>query len=177
MTDPICPIHGVEMLPAQGARRPEPGCMECLADARRAPDPVMHRDPEAEPDTFGLFEPEMPLPYHATEPWEHRAPQLDRDAHHDQAIVLSGSVLWQQSTPTHAGGARYQPRDPQDRRRARRLLAEACASLTPGQSAALELREAGYSYAEIAERLGVGLHAIRERLARGRKALRATTCD
>jgi DNA-binding CsgD family transcriptional regulator len=127
---------------------------------------------QPDPDTV------VPLPKDGAVSWEFREPEAVGRPGCDLEIEIGGRIMYQQRPPTHTGGA-YRPAP--GHRTIRRELSEAMARVevermegraTHGQADALRLRREGKSYAEIGERLGIGIGAVRERLRRATKQAR-----
>lgn len=114
--------------------------------------------------------------------WDFRPPSAVRTAHHDEPIRINGRVMYQQAPPVHPrSGARYRTpmvrlvramTEAEAERRAneleRTLDARGC---TPAEMEVLRLQAEGLSRDEIAERLGIGVESVKDRLKRARKRL------
>lgn len=153
---------------------PLPLCDECWK-ARTA------RGMEGEPDALTT----SPIaPEAGAVPWEYRPPEVVGREGCDLEIEIGGRIMYQQRPPTHAPGQYRQPRTPptaprditeaEATRELERRAAAAQAGLTDTQRSLVARRVAGLTYAQIAAERGVTVHAVRQGLARARKAAKST---
>ena len=123
-------------------------------------------------------EPDPAFDVPATEPgalgWDFRPPEVVGREGCDLEIEIGGRLRYQQRPPTHVPGSGYRqpvvrtvPREVSEREAARRVEA-GIAALPPAQADVVRLRLLGLSCADIAERLGIRVVTVYERLRRAK---------